>query len=68
MTIILVQNIRRVAIAAAVTTAAFAGGCANDGGTGGLFSTGSIGTAAPVAVAAVDPACTTLASQIDETE
>ncbi len=57
------MSLRRPALLAALAIAALAGGCAGDGG--GLFTTGSISEPVPMAKAAVDPACTTLASQID---
>ena len=67
MNVIMAQNFRSAAIGLVLTAAAAAGGCANDGGAGGLFSTGSLGE--PVQTAAVskpaaDPMCVTLASQI----
>lgn len=63
MTSILSQNMRRPALLAALAFAAVAGGCASDGP--GLFTTGSIGESASIAKASADPACTTLASQIE---
>ena len=57
-------NLRRPALLVALAFTAVAGGCASDGG--GLFTTGSVSEpAALTKTASVDPACTTLASQID---
>jgi hypothetical protein len=63
MTSILPQNMRRSVLLVALACAAVAGGCASDGP--GLFATGSVGDAATLTKTSADPACTTLASQID---
>ena len=67
MTASLALHLRRAAFAATIAAAAAAGGCANDGGPG-LFSTGALGDTKTMATAkaAVDPACGTLAAQIDK--
>ena len=67
MTATLALHFRRAAFAATIAAAAAAGGCANDGGPG-LFSTGALGDTKTVAAAkpAIDPACGTLAAQIDK--
>lgn len=57
-------GIRRAAIGVSIVIAAAAGGCANEGGIGSMFSTGAISE--PVAVKpVVDTACVSLQSQID---
>jgi hypothetical protein len=63
MTSILAQNMRRPALLAALAFAAVAGGCGSSGP--GLFSTGSITEPAAMTKTSADPACTTLATQID---
>ena len=66
---IMALNFRGAATALAIASAALAGGCANDGGAGGLFSTGSLSDPAPAITAAKanpDPMCVTLASQIEQ--
>ena len=67
MTVSLALHLRRAAFGATLAAAAAAGGCANDNGPG-LFSTGALGDSKPVMAAkpAIDPACGTLASQIDK--
>jgi hypothetical protein len=63
-----VLNVRRAALSLSVVFAAAAGGCANDGGMGNLFSTGALGDAKPAvmeAKASADPVCVSMASQID---
>ena len=62
------HTVRRAAIGLSVVMAAAAGGCASDGGSGGLFSTGTLGDAKPSvteAKANADPVCVSMASQID---
>jgi hypothetical protein len=56
-------NIGRPALLAALAFAALAGGCANDGP--GLFTTGSLSEQTSMTKTSLDPACVTLASQID---
>jgi hypothetical protein len=53
---------RRPALIAALAIAAVAGGCAGDSN---IFSTGSLSEPAPATKVAADPACVTLAAQID---
>jgi len=53
---------RRPALVAALAIAAVAGGCSSDSN---FFSTGSLSEPAPVTKVAADPACVTLAAQID---
>ncbi len=57
------NSCRRPALMTALVLATLGGGCANDGG--GLFTTGSVSEPAATAKASFDPACTTLATQID---
>jgi hypothetical protein len=64
MTIFLPKT-RRLPALIVTLAAAAAGGCANDGGAGGLFTTGSLNQPEVMAAKPIDPACTTLASQID---
>ena len=59
------QKVRHTASGLAVAATVLAGGCANDSGVGSMFTTGSIGESTPVAKVASDPACTTLATQIE---
>ncbi len=63
MTSNLSPTIRRPALLAAVACAALAGGCANDSPS--FFNTGSLSAPAAVTTTSLDPACVTLASQID---
>jgi hypothetical protein len=63
MTSNLSHTIRRPALLAALALAAVAGGCANDSPS--FFTTGSLSEPAAVTKASLDPACVTLASQID---
>jgi hypothetical protein len=63
MTSMMPQTMRRPALLVAMACAAVAGGCASDGP--GLFTTGSLSEPAIVTRASADPACVTLASQID---
>jgi hypothetical protein len=65
MTFQLTKTLRRPAQIAALLVAATAGGCANDGGAGGMFTTGSLTEQASLTKTSVDPACSTLASQIE---
>jgi len=58
-------NFRRLASGLVLASVVLAGGCASESGVGSMFTTGSIGEPAPVAKASVDPACTTLATQIE---
>ena len=57
------KTFRRPALLATLVLAALGGGCASDGG--GLFTTGSIAEPAAVTKVSADPACATLATQID---
>lgn len=66
MTISLHPKFRRPALAVALTAASFAGGCSGDSNMfSSAFSTGSINEQAAVTKASADPACATLATQID---
>ncbi len=62
-----ILNVRRSMICVAFAVATIAGGCANNG-SGGLFSTGALGdqaATAEVAKPVTDPACVSMAQQID---
>ena len=62
------RTLRQTAFAASIAFAAIAGGCANDGSSGGLFTTGALGdapAATPAAKVTADPVCVSLSSQID---
>lgn len=67
MTVSLALNVRHAALGLAFALATAAGGCSGDGGPG-LFSTGALGEAPAGAQvkAAVDPACVSMAAQIDK--
>jgi hypothetical protein len=65
MTIFLPKTCRLTALIVTLAAASAAGGCANDGGAGGMFTTGSLSQPAVAAAKPIDPACTTLAAQID---
>jgi hypothetical protein len=57
------HTLRRPILLAALAMTAFAGGCANDSPS--FFTTGSLSEPVAVTKVALDPACVTLASQID---
>jgi hypothetical protein len=67
--LVMAGKIRTSIFAGIAVSALGLGGCANDGNVGSLFTTGAIGgageTTSAVLAPKLDPACTTLATQID---